>query len=307
MRAERSAVLLSAAIRACNTRDTTREAAQILVAPNGAELLIRSQLYQTGGTDWLPNTVDNPSLRKEMDSSKQFGGDASLKDYMETNDRAAASSTISVEQQAQTLARMTLFERQRRRRLSATRAAVRKHEAGTADARARRRRDKLAALSPLAKAAGVAATDGVHARLAKCDRCSTRSIHRARSATSARTRELAASAGRAALRRQRGPREALDAQRAEAPVTPGAVVAPVPHAKLTGKQRRLVNEHRLRQDPPVASFDLYPDAYHADAHRSAPVFGDAGDRTCIVDAQPVQPFAVSDLAKKERASCVSLV
>ena len=114
-----------------------------------------------------------------MDSSKQFGGDASLKEYMETND-----GTISVEQQAKTLARMTLFERQRRRRLSATRAAVRKHEAGTADARARRRRDKLAALSPLAKAAGVAATDGVHARLAKCDRCSTRSIHRARSATS---------------------------------------------------------------------------------------------------------------------------
>ena len=260
-----------------------------------------------------------------MDSSKQFGGDASLKDYMETND-GAASSTISVEQQAKTLARMTLCEQQRRRRLSATRAAVRKHEAGTADARARRRRDKLAALSPLAKAAGVAATDGVHARLAKCDRCSTRSIHRARSATSARTRELAASAGRAALRRQRGPREALDAQRAEAPVTPGAVVAPVPHAKLTGrlavskcpcavfnldlragKQRRLVNEHRLRQDPPVASFDLYPDAYHADAHRSAPVFGDAGERKTIVDAQPVQPFAVSDLAKKERASCVSLV
>ena len=169
-----------------------------------------------------------------MDSSKQFGGDASLKEYMETND-GAASSTISVEQQAQTLARMTLFERQRRRRLSATRAAVRKDEAGTADARARRRRDKLAALSPLAKAAGVAETDGVHARLAKCDRCSTRSIHRARSATSARTRELAASAGRAALRRQRGPREALDAQRAEAPVTPGAVVAPVPHAKLTGR------------------------------------------------------------------------
>ena len=169
-----------------------------------------------------------------MDSSKQFGGDASLKEYMGTND-GAASSTISVEQQAKTLARMTLFERQRRRRLSATRAAVRKHEAGTADARARRRRDKLAALSPLAKAAGVAATDGVHARLAKCDRCSTRSIHRARSATSARTRELAASAGRAALRRQRGPREALDAQRAEAPVTPGAVVAPVPHAKLTGR------------------------------------------------------------------------
>ena len=169
-----------------------------------------------------------------MDSSKQFGGDASLKDYMDPND-GAASSTISVEQQAQTLARMTLFEKQRRRRLSATRAAVRKDEAGTADARARRRRDKLAALSPLAKAAGVAATDGVHVRLAKCDRCSTRSIHRARSATSARTRELAASAGRAALRRQRGPREALDAQRAEAPVTPGAVVAPVPHAKLTGR------------------------------------------------------------------------
>ena len=169
-----------------------------------------------------------------MDSSKQFGGDASLKEYMRSAD-GAASSTISVEQQAQTLARMTLFERQRRRRLSATRAAVRKHEAGTADARARRRRDKLAALSPLAKAAGVAATDGVHARLAKCDRCSTRSIHRARSATSARTRELAASAGRAALRRQRGPREALDAQRAEAPLTPGAVVAPVPHAKLTGR------------------------------------------------------------------------
>ena len=241
-----------------------------------------------------------------MDSSKQFGGDASLKEYMETNN-GAASSTISVEQQAKTLARMTLFEQQRRRRLSATRAAVRKHEAGTADARTRRRRDKLAALSPLAKAAGVAATDGVHARLAKCDRCSTRSIHRARSATSARTRELAASAGRAALRRQRGPREALDAQRAEAPVTPGAVVAPVPHAKLTGKQRRLVNAHRLRQDPPVASFDLYPDAYHADAHRSAPVFGDAGERKTIVDAQPVQPFAVSDLAKKERASCVSLV
>ena len=167
-----------------------------------------------------------------MNSSKQFGGDASLKEYMDPN---AASSTISVEQQAQTLARMTLFERQRRRRLSATRAAVRKDEAGTADARARRRRDKLAALSPLAKAAGVAATDGVHARLAKCDRCSTRSIHRARSATSAQTRELAASAGRAALRRQRGPREALDAQRAEAPVTPGAVVAPVPHAKLTGR------------------------------------------------------------------------
>ena len=88
-----------------------------------------------------------------MDSSKQFGGDASLKDYMDPN---AASSTISVEQQAQTLARMTLFEKQRRRRLSATRAAVRKHEAGTADTRARRRRDKLAALSPLAKAAGVA-------------------------------------------------------------------------------------------------------------------------------------------------------
>ena len=118
-----------------------------------------------------------------MDSSKQFGGDASLREYMRSG---AASSTISVEQQAQTLARMTLFEQQRRRRLSATRAAVRKHEAGTADARARRRRDKLAALSPLAKAAGVAATDGVHARLAKCDRCSTRSIHRARSATSAR-------------------------------------------------------------------------------------------------------------------------
>ena len=39
-----------------NTRDTTREAAQILVAPNGAELRIRSQLYQqTGGIDWLPN------------------------------------------------------------------------------------------------------------------------------------------------------------------------------------------------------------------------------------------------------------
>ena len=169
-----------------------------------------------------------------MNSSKQFGGDASLKEYMDPN-AGAARSIISVEQQAQTLARMTLFERQRRRRLSATRAAVRKDEAGTADARARRRRDKLAALSPLAKAAGVAATDGVHARLAKCDRCSTRSIHRARSATSARTRELAASAGRAALRRQRGPREALDAQRAEAPVTPGAVVAPVPHAKLTGR------------------------------------------------------------------------
>ena len=80
-----------------------------------------------------------------MDSSKQFGGDASLKEYMGTND-GAASSTISVEQQAKTLARMTLFERQRRRRLSATRAAVRKDEAGTADARARRRRDKLAAL-----------------------------------------------------------------------------------------------------------------------------------------------------------------
>ena len=94
-----------------------------------------------------------------MNSSKQFGGDASLKEYMETND-GAASSTISVEQQAQTLARMTLCEKQRRRRLSARRAAVRKHEAGTADARARRRRDKLAALSPLAKAAGVAATDG---------------------------------------------------------------------------------------------------------------------------------------------------
>ena len=94
-----------------------------------------------------------------MDSSKQFGGDASLKDYMDPN-AGAASSTISVEQQAQSLARMTLFERQRRRRLSATRAAVRKDEAGTADARARRRRDKLAALSPLAKAAGVAATDG---------------------------------------------------------------------------------------------------------------------------------------------------
>ena len=90
-------------------------------------------------------------------------------------------------------------------------------------------------------------------------------------------------------------------------MTPGAVVAPVPHAKLTGKQRRLVNAHRLRQDPPVASFDLYPDAYHADAHRSAPVFGDAGDRKTIVDAQPVQPFAVSEYAKKERASCVSLV
>ena len=139
-----------------------------------------------------------------MDSSKQFGGDASLKEYM-TRPDGAASSTISVEQQAKTLARMTLFEQQRRRRLSATRAAVRKHEAGTADARARRRRDKLAALSPLAKAAGVAATDGVHARLAKCDRCSTRSIHRARSATSARTRELAASAGRAALRASAGP------------------------------------------------------------------------------------------------------
>ena len=87
-------------------------------------------------------------------------------------------------------------------------------------------------LAPCQQPAGPAC---VHARLAKCDRCSTRSIHRARSATSARTRELAASAGRAALRRQRGPREALDAQRAEAPVTPGAVVAPVPHAKLTGR------------------------------------------------------------------------
>ena len=72
-----------------------------------------------------------------MDSSKQFGGDASLKEYMDPNAGAASSTTISVEQQAQTLARMTLLERQRRCRLSATRAAVRKHEGGTADARAR--------------------------------------------------------------------------------------------------------------------------------------------------------------------------
>ena len=161
MRAERSAVLLSAVRYELVTHATQRERLPRSSCTNGAHLLIRSQLYQqTGGTDWLPTSL------AEMDSSKQFGGDASLKEYMRSAD-GAASSTISVEQQAQTLARMTLFEQQRRRRLSATRAAVRKHEAGTADARARRRRDKLAALSPLAKAAGVDATDGVHARLAK--------------------------------------------------------------------------------------------------------------------------------------------
>ena len=65
--------------------------------PRAAQILVQ----QTGGTDWLPTSL------AEMDSSKQFGGDASLKDYMEAKD-GAASSTISVEQQAQTLARMTL-------------------------------------------------------------------------------------------------------------------------------------------------------------------------------------------------------
>jgi len=260
-----------------------------------------------------------------MDSSKLFGGRASLGEYMgkegksddgdvQRNTEEDAPARDRVAQQADTLERMALFELKRRRRLQAGRATQRRNEAGAADARARRGRDRLAALSPLAKAAGVDAGDNVHARLAKCSRCSTRSVHRARAATSARARELAASAGRAALRRRRDPREALDAQRAAAPATRGGVVDPVPHVKVNATQRRLLNRHRLRQDPPVASSDLYPDAYHADAHRSSPVFGDAGDRTCVVDAQfaaqkvifgPVP--VVSEYVKKEYASCVSLV
>lgn len=271
----------------------------------------------------LPRNRDEG--KHAMDSSKLFGGRASLGEYMGKSDDGTAAAPADTEedapardrvaQQAETLKRMALYEQQRRRRLQEGRAMQRQREAaGAADARARRRRDRLAALSPLAKAAGVDAGDGVHARLAMCDQCSTRSVHRARAATSARARDLAASAGRAALRRRRDPREALDAQRADAPATRGGVVDPVPHAKINATQRRLLNRHRLRQDPPVASSDLYPDAYHADTHRSAPVFGDAGDRTCVVDAQfaaqkvifgPVP--VVSEHAKREYASCVSLV
>ena len=52
------ALIESAISVRCRASATTREAAQILVAPNGAELRIRSQLYQqTGGTDWLPTKV----------------------------------------------------------------------------------------------------------------------------------------------------------------------------------------------------------------------------------------------------------
>ena len=52
------ALIESAVLPCCRASATTREAAQILVAPNGADLLIRSQLYQqTGGADWLPTPV----------------------------------------------------------------------------------------------------------------------------------------------------------------------------------------------------------------------------------------------------------
>ena len=44
----------------CRASATTREAAQILVCTNGADLLIRSQRYQqTEETDWLPTQSDN--------------------------------------------------------------------------------------------------------------------------------------------------------------------------------------------------------------------------------------------------------
>ena len=54
------ALIESACSWCCRASATTREAAQILVAPNGAELRIRSQLYQqTGGTDWATTQSDN--------------------------------------------------------------------------------------------------------------------------------------------------------------------------------------------------------------------------------------------------------
>ena len=43
------ALIESAALLCRRASATTREAAQILVAPNGADLLIRSQLYQQTG------------------------------------------------------------------------------------------------------------------------------------------------------------------------------------------------------------------------------------------------------------------
>ena len=58
--AGRKALIESACSWCCRASATTREAAQILVAPNGAELRIRSQLYQqTGGQIGLPTQSDN--------------------------------------------------------------------------------------------------------------------------------------------------------------------------------------------------------------------------------------------------------
>ena len=54
------ALIESAVLLCCRASAATREAAQILVAPNGAELRIRSQLYQqTGGQIGLPTQSDN--------------------------------------------------------------------------------------------------------------------------------------------------------------------------------------------------------------------------------------------------------
>ena len=170
---------------------------------------------------------------------------------METND-GAASSTISVEQQAQTLARMTLFEQQRRASAPRARRSV-KHEAGTADAQARRRRDKLAALSPLAKAARRRRRPGGVRRAAREVRPLQHALDPPR-ALRPRPRgrgELAASAGRAALRRDAGPPRRSTRRRAEEPRDPRRRRRPRATREAHGvNARRLVNAHRLRQDPP---------------------------------------------------------